>query len=300
MAFYLGIDGGGTKTKFLLGDDHQVLAEATTAGSNILRSGDEPVRRALHAGVEEVCTAAKIEPTAIQHTVGGIAGSSNDDVRTRLETFLREQLTGAITVVGDMVIAHHAALSGASGVLINAGTGSIAYGRNATGDTARAGGWGFAISDEGSGHWIGRLAVATAMRCYDTGKEQAYLHHLIAALNVKEPAELAAFANSTTNPDFAHLFPTIVFLADEGDETARKILKHAGEELASLAEAVLDRLFKADDPTIIAASGGVFRNSTVVFDAFRDAIHATHSQAAAILSDSDPASGALMLAREHT
>src|ERR1019366_743417 len=149
MAFYLGIDGGGTKTKFLLGDEHQLLAEATAAGSNILRSGEEAVRAALHAGVEEVRTNAGIAAAEIRRAVAGIAGSSNDAVRASLEGVLREKISGEIVIVGDMVIAHHAALDGAPGVLVNAGTGSIAYGRNAKNETARAGGWGFAISDEG-------------------------------------------------------------------------------------------------------------------------------------------------------
>ena len=298
MSLFLGIDGGGTKTRFRLGDEREVVAEATTEGSNILRTGEADVRKALHAGIDVVCAAAKVNPSEIQRVVGGIAGSSNESVRAALHRVLGEKLSAEIIIVGDMVIAHQAALEGEPGVLVNAGTGSIAYGRNASGDTARAGGWGFAISDEGSGHWIGRVAVATAMRCFDTGKEEAYLRHLMAALDVKQPQQLAEFANSTANPDFAYLFPAVVNIASVGDETARKILVHAGAELACLAEAVLDRLFAGAENVAIAATGGVFRNSDVVFGSFSDDLRNHHPQSKTILSEADPALGALMLARQ--
>ena len=294
MSLFLGIDGGGTKTKFILGDEQKVLVESEAAGSNILRSGESAVRQALHAGLEALRTDLK----QVTRVVAGIAGSSNDQVRATLESILREKLNAEILIVGDMVIAHHAALNGEPGVLVNAGTGSIAYGRNAEGETARAGGWGFAISDEGSGHWIGRVAVATAMRCFDSRKEEAYLHHLLAALNIKEPQALAAFANSTANPDFAELFPAVVTIAEKGDETARKILVHAGAELACLADTILGRLFPTSDAVAIAATGGVFRHAGMVFESFTDDLRHHHPQASITLSETDPAQGALMLARQ--
>lgn len=294
MPLYLGIDGGGTKTKFLLGDERDILAESTAEGSNILRTGEPAVRQALHAGID----ALRTDLSQINRVVAGIAGSSNEEVRIALEGILREKLTAEIIIVGDMVIAHHAALNGAPGVLVNAGTGSIAYGRNSAGETGRAGGWGFAISDEGSGHWIGRVAIAAAMRCFDTQKEEGYLHHLMAALDVKQPHKLAEFANSTANPDFARVFPAVVNIADKGDETARKILVHAGAELACLADAVLARLFPAPGEMAVAATGGVFRNSDVVFESFTDDLRKHYPEARITLSEADPALGALILARQ--
>jgi glucosamine kinase len=298
MAFYLGIDGGGTKTRLLLGDENRVIAEATAAGSNVLRSGTEAAHTALQAGVDEVLSAAGVPASEIANTVAGMAGSSNPKVRASLEEILREKLPGTIEIVGDMLIAHHAALEGAPGVLVNAGTGSIAYGRNAENETARAGGWGYAISDEGSGHWIGRVAIAAAMRAFDAGKSMEYLHHLIAALDVHEPLELAEFANSITNPDFASVFPAVVTIAKVGDVTAQKILQHAGDELALLAQTVLDRLFTVDEKIAVAAAGGVFQNAAVVFDCFRARLQLSHPFATVVLSNADPALGALMLARK--
>ena len=295
MPLFLGIDGGGTKTKLVLGDEQNILAEATSGGSNLLRTGEDAVREALHAGLSSL----NADLSQVVRVVAGVAGSSNHDARQKLESILRERLSAEIVIVGDMVIAHHAALNGEPGVLVNAGTGSIAYGRNAAGATARAGGWGFAISDEGSGHWIGRVAIATAMRCFDTQKEEAYLRHLMAALSVGDPRDLAAFANSTANPDFAHVFPAVASIADRGDETARKILVHAGAELAYHADAVFARLFPETNDVVIAATGGVFRNSGVVFESFVDDFRHHHPAAKVGLSEADPALGALMLARQQ-
>lgn len=300
MAFYLGIDGGGTKTKFLLGDEQQVLAEAVVAGSNILRSGENPVREALHAGLSEVCVAAGIQTSDITRIVAGIAGSSNHEVHASLLAMLRQQISGNVAIVGDMVIAHHAALTGKPGVLVNSGTGSIAYGRNPGNQTARAGGWGFAISDEGSGHWIGRAAIAVAMRRFDTQKDDGFVHHLVAAVGASDPQALAQFANSTANPDFARAFPAVLSLAKQGDATAKEILKRAGEELADLGHTVIGRLFNSEDEIPVAATGGIFRSSLFVFEAFSSALHTRHSGAMISLSDADPAMGALLLARQKS
>lgn len=297
MPFYLGIDGGGTKTKFLLGDEDRELAEVTGNGSNILRSGEEAVRSALLAGVDELCRRANVPPAEIQRVVAGVAGSANDHVRASLESILRQRIGGDIRIVGDMVIAHQAALEGAPGVLVNAGTGSIAYGCNTEGETARAGGWGFAISDEGSGHWIGRLAIAEAMRSFDAGKNQEFVHHLVQGLDFERPEEMARFANATVSPDFSRVFPSVLSLANGGDPVACEILRRAGEELARLADAVMTRLFAPFEGVRVAATGGVFRISDRVLESFGKALLLRHATATVSLATADPALGALTLAR---
>ena len=106
---------------------------------------------------------------------------------------LQNSFAGEIEVVGDMVIALEAAFGGDPGVIVIAGTGSIAYGRNSKGQTARAGGWGFAISDEGSGQWIGRAAVAATVRALDLGRRRG-----IKRIFTQEPDEVLASGDSRT------------------------------------------------------------------------------------------------------
>src|SRR5216683_3077534 len=169
MAYYLGIDGGGTKTR-------GILAEMTP----------------------------------------GLA------------------LTN-IEVVGDTVIALEAAFGAGPGVIAIAGTGSIAYGRDANGHTARAGGWGFAVSDEGSGHWIGRRAISAILSAHDQGLETALTAMILQAWKLNTRDDVVQQANSTPPPDFPRLFP-IVLRAAEADSIARDLLAEAGAKLARSEE----------------------------------------------------------------
>jgi glucosamine kinase len=298
MAFYLGIDGGGTKTKFLVGDEQHVLAETSAPGSNILRSGEDAVSAALHTGIDTCCRDAGITPSEIRRVVAGVAGSANDRVRSSLQEILGHKISGEVEIVGDMVIAHHAALDGQPGVVVNAGTGSIAYGRNEKNETARAGGWGYAISDEGSGHWIGRAAVAEAMRSFDAAKNEAFVNQLVRNLDFERPEELARFANTNANPDFSRVFPPLLALANAGDDTACEILTRAGEALADLAQTVITRIFAPFSVVHVAAVGGVFRISDVVYRTFQNRVQVLHPSAVVSLSTADPALGALMMARQ--
>src|SRR5260370_8811757 len=181
----------------------------------------------------------------------GIAGAGRHEVMETIRKIAAELIPGEIEVAGDMQIAMAAAFGAGPGVIIIAGTGSIAYGGNAQGRTARAGGWGFGISDGGSAHWIGRSAVAELLRAIDqeSGREnleqvkddQPLLEQLKRAWNLHTLDEFARTANS--NPNFAALFPAIVAAADAGDVLAQQVLKQAGRELAQLPRSVAHKLF---------------------------------------------------------
>src|SRR5262245_36923883 len=150
MVFYLGIDGGGTSTRCVVGDEHRVLGTATMASAKIARVGAERAREALQSAIRQACSAARITPEKIAHACIGIAGASRPEVTESARSWAAEVIPGKIEVVGDMVVALEAALGGAAGVIVIAGTGSICYGRNQRGETARTGGGGPGISDEGS------------------------------------------------------------------------------------------------------------------------------------------------------
>src|SRR5512146_1440863 len=178
---FLAIDGGGTRTTCALAEDSFVLATATAPGSNIVRLGEAEARKNLHAAITQACRAAGADPATVDHTVIGVAGASVPQVAGAIRRILAEIVAGEITLVGDMVIALEAAFAGQPGVIVIAGTGSIAFGRNPAGQTARAGGWGYAISDEGSGHWIGRSAVTAALRAHDAGRDAPLLSAILRA-----------------------------------------------------------------------------------------------------------------------
>ncbi len=209
-----------------------------------------------------------------------------------------------------MQIALEAAFDTEPGVIVIAGTGSIAYGRDQLGSALRAGGWGFAIGDEGSAHWIGRAALTAVLRAADPravdlrdGPQESNPFHeasLSAALckswGVSSLADLARAANSLPPPDFSALFPAV---AGSHEELAARVLTHAGEELASIATVVTRRLFPANHSSCVpvAMTGGVFRHAALVRQVFYNQLRALDPRVEVNPQVVEPVEGALRLAR---
>jgi len=297
VAFYLGIDGGGTKTRCALGDDTRTLATAIAGGSNVIRVGEARAREALHASVLEACTAARVSPEKIRSICIGAAGAARPEIAGKIQSILAELTSASIQVVGDMVIALEAAFGEGPGVIAVAGTGSIVYGRDATGRTARAGGWGFAISDEGSGHWIGVHAVSTILRARDAGQDTALSAMVLQAWNLHDLGQLVEMANSHPAPDFPRLFPVVLKAAGERDGMARALLADAGSQLAGLTAKVVSRLMPKSPHAPIAMTGSVFRQSTEVRQVFYNCLHARFPGLQVRNDLVEPVEGALVRAR---
>jgi len=304
VSIFLGIDGGGSKTSCVIGDDNSLLGRGTSGGSNVIRVGERKARESLDAAVRQACVAAKISPAQIERTCVGIAGGARSEIAAVVRGLLTDFVGGEIEVVGDMVIAMQSAFDAGPGVIVIAGTGSIAYGRNVKGEVARAGGWGFAISDEGSGHWIGRAAVAASMRAYDQARTKGasvLLESIMKSWGVSTREQAVMAANGTLNAgstkDFAALLPAVLAAANAGDATARAVLQQAGVELATLAKIVIGRIFADAAAVPVAVSGGVFSNCEVIRQVFYDRLRAECSRASPSVGLVDPAIGALNLAR---
>ena len=224
--------------------------------------------------------------------------AARPDAAARLRSILIElnpQLD--IQVVGDNVIALEAAFGSRPGVIAIAGTGSVVYGRDASGRTARAGGWGFAISDEGSGHWIGRHAISALLRARDQGRETSLTALILEAWKLDNIDALIQHANATPPPEFPRLFPIVVRAADDGDSTARELLARAGTELADLAAIVLLRVAPASPYVPVAMTGSVFRQSAEVRRVFYNHLEASFPGIKLRADFVDPVMGALALAR---
>lgn len=297
MHFFLGIDGGGTKTRCLLGDEHSVLGSGSGSGCNIVRVGEACARDSLSGAIHEACVQAGVSPQQVTRTCAGVAGAADDGVASLVQRLLIGVIGGAIEVIGDMEIALESAFGGGAGVIVVAGTGAIAYGRNNRGETARAGGWGRVVSDEGSGHWIGVHAIRAALREYDRGNSSLLLKEIMNELGAANVHELAVKANADPVPNFAEILP-IVLSAAEGDPTARGVLEAAGRELAATAAMVGDRLFEKEE-FAVATHGGVFAASSRVRDSFIGEMGRACPRAGIEEVAVDPAQGALDRARRE-
>jgi glucosamine kinase len=298
VAIYLGIDGGGTKTTCVVADDNTVLGTATSGGSNVTRLGEARVRESLHAAVREACAAAKVDPSRVESACIGLSGAGRVEVRDAITRMMREVLSRRVQVVSDLETTLEAAFGQTAGVITIAGTGSIAYGRDARGQTARAGGWGLAISDEGSGQWIGRTAVSVVLGAKDAGEKPPLLEAILKLWDLTTLDELVRHANASPPPDFSSLFPVVQSAADSGDRLAHQVLDQAGTELAALARGVIRRLFAGADSVPLAMAGGVFRQSELVRQVFYNRVTAEFPQVTLNLTVVDPVQGALELARK--
>lgn len=300
MAFFLGIDGGGTKTRCVLADETTVIAKSMTGGCSVIRHGDQQARESLHNGIGQVCAAAKISPERIARICIGVTGAARPEIAGKIRGILSEVVPGLdaakIEVVGDNVIALDAAFGTGPGVIAIAGTGSIVYGRDADGKTVRAGGWGFAISDEGSGYWIGRCAVSAILAARDRGVETALESMVLQAWKIKDIDELVQQANATPPPDFPRLFPIVLRAAEEGDDAARKLLSEAGVELARFTVIAVQRL-AATELLPVATTGSVFRQSADIRRVFYNTLLASFPGIEVRQDLADPVDGALARAR---
>lgn len=310
MAIFLGIDGGGSKTSCLIGDESSVLGTGTAGPSNLVRAGEAQARESLAAAIRQACTVANLKPAEISRVCVGLAGAARPEISEVVRGIIAEIISGEaragqiktsdIKVVGDNVIALEAAFGAGPGVIVIAGTGSIAYGRNRDGQTARAGGWGFAVSDEGSGHWIGRAAVAAALRAWDESQDEKapLLLSVMKSWGLENRESLVLAANATPAPDFAALFPAVLALADSGDRGASEVLAQAGSQLAELAGIVVRRLFPDSGAVAAAMSGGVFGSSALVRQVFYNGLRSVHPDIALNPGVIEPVRGALEMARQ--
>jgi glucosamine kinase len=295
MAFFLGIDGGGSKTECMVGDETSALGWASASSSKIARVGEEAAGVALRDGIERACAAAGVAASQIQRTCMGASGASQPESVAAIRNWLGEWVGGEVDVVGDTEVAHHAAFDGGAGVVVISGTGSIAYGRSAQGETARAGGLAPATGDPGSGEWIGRTATELALLANEYGQNSVLLNAILKAWKLEHFQALARISSASPAPDFAALFPII---AVSSDVLARRVLARAGRELALLAADVLGRLWPEPAPVDVAMYGGVLENSPEVRDAFTADLGDRHPEARMAPGKRRPAEGALLMARK--
>lgn len=299
MRYFLGIDGGGTKTRCIVGDENSILGAGTGSGCSILRVGEACARESLAGAIHEACVQAGVSPQQISRTCAGVTGAADDGIASLVQRLLIEVIGGAIEVIGDMEVALESAFGGGPGIVLIAGTGSIAYGRNHQGETARAGGWGRLISDEGSGHWIGVEALRASLRAYDAGHNPRLLRKLMESLKTRSVHDLAVRVNSDAAQDFASLYPVVLAAAEAGDPIATDLLDRAGRELAVPVSAVAAQLFSGAEQVCVATHGGVLASSKRTKKAFATEIRVLCPMAELLDIAIDPAAGALQRARRE-
>lgn len=288
----IGLDIGGTKTRGVRFEDGKAVADESVGSSNVQNVSREEAARNL-AGLF-----ARIGGGEVSQVYAGAGGIDTDDDAAALAALIAPHVPGArITVVHDSRLL--LAAGGAStGVAVIGGTGSAAWGRNSSGEEARAGGWGYLLGDEGSGYWLGREAVRHSLRRMNQGLEPDDLTTaLLASCGVDNPNKLIALFHSpqTGRRYWAERARLVVDAAAAGHAASQELVDQAGRDLAALAEQTVRQL-GIDGPVILGSGLGM--NVPRLQESFRAALAAAGITDVRVL-DRDPVFGVLQLVAQQ-
>jgi N-acetylglucosamine kinase-like BadF-type ATPase len=258
---YLGIDGGQSSTTALIADGGgRVIGRGRGGPCNHAAAAEGRAKffRAMRACVATACEQAQLDPNTVQFAAVcfGFSGGPQDK-----DAYSRELVRSArYKITHDGEIALSGATAGEPGIIVIGGTGSMAFGKNARGETARAGGWGYVFGDEGGGFDLTRRALRAALRAEEGwGPATALRELLLEATGAANANDLLhRFYGDFDRVAIARMAKLVTQAAEQGDDVAWDILREAARELATLVEGVYRKLFREVVP--VAIIGGVFRS----------------------------------------
>ncbi len=266
--FYLGIDGGQSSTSALIADGTGRILGYGKAGPCNHVSADEAAAKfksVIGECLRQACERASISPvtTVFAAACLGFSGGIKDK-----EAYSRALIRSEnFKITHDAEIALSGATAGEPGIIIIAGTGSIAFGKGLAGNMVRAGGWGYVFGDEGGGFDLTRRALRSALQFEEGWGPPTQLREaLLSAMGLATATEVlhAFYANDYPRAKIASLATIVDAAAKAGDAVAARIIRESAEYLASLVRAVYHQLFRQNEHVSIAYIGGVFRSSLIL------------------------------------
>ena len=295
MRQVIGIDAGGTKTVALLADeDGTVHSKARGSGANLLVHGELGVEKVIFQVIEDLDASGPVAALCL-----GIAGVDRPGEKELISAMLRRLgLRQPLRVVNDAAVALVAGAPEGVGIVVVAGTGSIAYGQASNGQTARSGGWGYLLGDEGSAFWLGHAALRLGIRAADGRGQPTTLYERICEdLGLSSASGLVSwfYDQDLSRHRVAELASLVEEAAQAGDEASEELLDHGADHLARAARAVAGQLtFSGEYPLVL--SGGVFRACPSLYSRLEERL--LLPQAKVVRLEVEPARGAVTLALE--
>jgi N-acetylglucosamine kinase-like BadF-type ATPase len=293
----LGIDCGGSHTTVLVGDGAgRELTRADGPGS-AMRPGGAAASAAVIADTARRASAqAGLTLPADAAMVGAAGAGREPEQRDLTAALIAAGVAAKVRVAGDIDISLAAAFGEGPGILINAGTGSIAFARSPDGQLHRAGGYGWQLGDEGGGYWLGRRALAAAARAHDELEESStLLERLLVALGLRDLDNLIRWTATANPAQIAALAPHVLNAAREGEVVAQAAVHDAAAELARLVRA-LARHFPAGGRIPVATTGSLLRPGSPILAGLQAALGAEEPRARLEGGPVDAPLGALRLA----
>lgn len=263
MKYVLGFDGGGTKTECVLMDAHGIVcAHGFSGPSNPMRVGFGGALGAVCEAARLAMQEAKVTPGEVAGICAGLAGAAHAEAAGKIKKLLGEEYPGRMVhVCTDLELTLEATGEGPAIVLV-AGTGSAAVGRDVHGRIARVGGHGPLLGDEGSAYDIGKRAAMAAIREYDrTGITSEFGARILNEFQVDSWPEFQIRVRAAPDAIFPRIFPVLGKAADKGDAGAQEILQIAAAELAWLVNDLVERLGLREEKFLLVKTGGMVRRS---------------------------------------
>jgi len=303
MAFFLAVDAGGTKTDFVLADEVRTLARHRTGTIKRLRADSDTALRNLEEGLQALQQQSGVTMEQITRTCVGTAGETVPLVADFLRETITPRVNGELLLLGDVEIALDAAFRGGPGVLVLAGTGSNVAGRTPSGNLSTTGGWGPALSDQGSGHAIGLRGLRSIFLAIDEDRSTLLRESVMQFWNIPSIDLLVEFANSTPPPDVSQLTRLVHSAAEQGDKVAQEVLQIEGQELAYLARLLIRRMRRIqDDPGFtpsVAFAGSIMERVLPVRKSLLASLQGEFPGIESLPGVVDPIEGALWRARDE-
>ncbi|MGC9505383.1 N-acetylglucosamine kinase [Baaleninema sp.] len=309
MPAVLGIDGGGTKTVCLLSDTTgRVLGRGEAGASNYQSVGGEAAYRSILESIREATKGHAVTVTGIALGLAGI-GRPEDEAVVRdwvelLQNDDRISIAWALRLKGvcvchDCAIALAGGLGREVGIATIAGTGSIVYGRNRFGQTARSSGWGYVLGDEGSGYDMARQGLQAVVRAFDGRSQPTALSEAFRSqLGLQEMRDLVelVYRRGWTPKDIAALAPIVDKIASQGDRIAEEIVDRSASELALATKTVAAQLFEGIEPFEIVTVGGLWHGTSALRQRFDRLVTDALPAASLVWPRHEPAYGAVLTA----
>lgn len=273
MRYVIGVDGGQTTTTaVVMADDGRLLGVGQGGPANHIHEpgGIERVRQSLTDAISNAKKAAEKPRTSIACAYLGMTGGS-PEMEAIARPAVLEQQVERMSLGHDSLIALYSVTFGRPGVVVIGGTGSVGFGRDAAGRTARTGGWGYVFGDEGSGYWIAVRALNACARARDgMAPPTRLLDDLLRALKVSTFNDIhrLVYSGTLSRPDIAALSTHVYEAAVARDKVAQGLLQEAGEELGQLAVGAIRGLKMQKEYLTAGTVGGVFRAGAWVVDPF--------------------------------
>lgn len=304
--FVIGIDGGGTKTAAMLADmQGNVIAEETAGASNFQIIGTDKSADVLLDLIRKCCKAAGCSFADVQCIVAGLTGAGRDSDKKQMNDALvalakENRITlNQVVIESDARIALEGAFRGQAGIILIAGTGSIAFAKDHSGAIYRTGGWGRLLGDEGSGHTIGRDGLNAVTRHLDGRGKETLLTKLVAkefGLSSQEKIIAAVYREQF---DVASVAPLVIQTAQKGDAECARILNKATFELSEHVRALVKKIEKSARVVRkipLSFVGSVITSDNVLTKILANKITFSLPQITVVKPQTTPAYGAVLMA----